>query len=359
VELQHTFTVPLGIEEAWTAFNDLEAIAPCFPGATITSVEGDDFTGAAKVKLGPISLQYTGKGRWTSRDAAEYRAVIEALGKDKRGNGTAAATITAHLEPEGDGTRVVVDTDLKITGRPAQFGRGVIQDVGNKLLDQFAACLSERMGQPAHEEAPTPAEVFGDAVSEHAAPEHAAPEHAAPEHAAPIGAAAGSHPDAQPELVGAMGGGAGADAGARDDAGPRVAEDPTPPDVRADELARQSVGSPPAGSQPAASHGPAEDLSPPDVPVGDAAGEPGGPSVVSEAADVPDVPTSPLGTAPVASSAPAPAASRVSGRSAPAEAAELDLGNLVGPVLLRRYGPTAAAVVITAVVTWFLARRRR
>jgi uncharacterized protein len=214
VELKHTFTVPLSIDEAWTAFNDLEAIAPCFPGATITSVDGDDFTGTAKVKLGPISLQYTGKGRWTSRDAAAYRAVIEASGKDKRGNGTAAATITAHLEPEGAGTRVVVDTDLRITGRPAQFGRGVIQDVGNKLLDQFASCLSERMGQPAHEEVPTPAEVFSDAAPPHT----------------PAGAQAGR--DAEPELVAAMGGGAG------EDAGRRVAEDPTPPDVRADERAR-------------------------------------------------------------------------------------------------------------------------
>jgi len=311
VELQHTFTVPLGIEEAWTAFNDLEGIAPCFPGATITSVEGDEFTGAAKVKLGPISLQYTGKGRWTSRDAAAYRAVIEASGKDKRGNGTAAATITAHLEPEGSGTRVVVDTDLRITGRPAQFGRGVIQDVGNKLLGQFASCLSERMGQPGHEEAPTPAEVFA---------QHEA-----------VGA--GAEPADQPELVAAMGGGAGPDAG-REEAATPVAEDPTPPDVRADELVG---GSAPSGTATVS---------------------------LSEAADVPDVPTSPVAAAPVSSSAPAPAAtaspSQVSPPRTPAAPpAEIDLGNLVGPVLLRRYGPTAAAVVVTAVVTWFVARRGR
>src|ERR671920_2448884 len=171
---QHTFTLSNSVDDAWTAFNDIEGIAPCLPGGTITSVDGDEFTGAAKVKLGPIALQYTGKGRWTSRDAAEYRAEIEASGKDKRGNGTAAATIRAHLEPEGSGTRVVVDTDLRITGRPAQFGRGVIQDVGNKLLDQFAACLSERLGQPA-EEVPTPA-------------------------AAPVAAGSAAAPDAQPEL---------------------------------------------------------------------------------------------------------------------------------------------------------------
>src|SRR4051794_13691236 len=151
MELQHTFTVPIGIDEAWAAFTDIERIAPCLPGAAITSVNGDEFQGTAKVKLGPISLQYGGSGRWVSRDDATYSAVIDAQGKDKRGNGTAGAVISAHLEPEGDGTRVVVDTDLKITGRPAQFGRGVIQDVGGKILDQFAACLAQRLAEPAPE----------------------------------------------------------------------------------------------------------------------------------------------------------------------------------------------------------------
>jgi carbon monoxide dehydrogenase subunit G len=149
VDLQHSFSVPIGIEQAWEAFTDIERIAPCLPGAAITSVDGDEFTGTAKVKLGPISLQYAGKGTWVSRDQSTYSAVIEAQGKDKRGNGTAGATISAHLEPDGASTRVVVDTELKITGRPAQFGRGVIQDVGGKLLDQFAACLATRLAEPA------------------------------------------------------------------------------------------------------------------------------------------------------------------------------------------------------------------
>ena len=146
MDLEHDFTVPMPVGEAWTAFNDLELIAPCFPGAVITSVDGDDFTGTAKIKLGPIALMYTGKGIWRERDEAARRVVIEANGKDKRGNGTAGATITARLEEDGPGTRVVVHTDLKITGRPAQFGRGVIQDVGTKILDQFADCLSTRLG---------------------------------------------------------------------------------------------------------------------------------------------------------------------------------------------------------------------
>ena len=146
MDLEHVFTVPMSVGDAWTAFNDLELIAPCFPGAVITSVDGDDFTGTAKIKLGPIALMYTGKGIWRERDEAARRVVIEANGKDKRGNGTAGATITARLEEDGPGTRVVVHTDLKITGRPAQFGRGVIQDVGTKILDQFADCLSTRLG---------------------------------------------------------------------------------------------------------------------------------------------------------------------------------------------------------------------
>lgn len=222
MELQHTFSVPIGVDEAWAAFTDIERIAPCLPGAVITSVDGDDFTGTAKVKLGPIALLYSGKGTWVSREDSTYSAVIEAQGKDKRGNGTAGATIRAHLEPEGSGTKVVVDTELKITGRPAQFGRGVIQDVGGKILDQFAACLVARLVEQ------------------------------------PAAAAA--------------------------------AEDPTPPDVRADQTAAPAT--------------PARPVPPPE-PVG------------------------------------------------------LDLGNVVGPLLLQRFAPLAAAVVVTAVITWLLARRRR
>jgi carbon monoxide dehydrogenase subunit G len=152
VELTHRFTVPAPIDEAWAAFNDLESIAPCFPGAELTSYDGEAFEGLVKVKLGPISLQYGGKGRFAKRDEAAHRAVIEASGRDKRGNGTAAATITATLEPAGDSsTGVVVLTDLNVTGKPAQFGRGVMQDVSDKLLGQFASCLESKLGGRADE----------------------------------------------------------------------------------------------------------------------------------------------------------------------------------------------------------------
>jgi uncharacterized protein len=150
VELTHEFTVPASVDDAWAAFNDLERIAPCFPGASLTSYDGESFDGLVKVKLGPISLQYTGKGSFVERDEATHRAVIEAKGKDKRGNGTAAATITASLASAGDAsTQVTVKTDLNITGKPAQFGRGVMQDVSDKLLAQFASCLETKLGEPA------------------------------------------------------------------------------------------------------------------------------------------------------------------------------------------------------------------
>ena len=149
MELQHTFTVPAPIEQAWSTLLDVEGIAPCFPGAALTGVDGDEFSGTVKVKLGPVSLQYAGKGRFVERDEAAHRLLLEANGSDKRGNGTAGATVTARLEPDGDSaTTVVVETDLKVTGRPAQFGRGVLQDVGGKIIDQFATCLASRMAAP-------------------------------------------------------------------------------------------------------------------------------------------------------------------------------------------------------------------
>src|SRR5215217_4366353 len=117
------------------------------PGAALDSVDGDDFTGRVKVKLGPINLTYQGKASFVEKDEAAHKAVIDARGKDQRGNGTAAAVVTARLRPEGEATRVDVLTDLNITGRPAQFGRGVMTDVGNKLLGQFADKLAAQLGQ--------------------------------------------------------------------------------------------------------------------------------------------------------------------------------------------------------------------
>ena len=156
MQLEHRFVVPASIEVAWETLNDLERVGSCFPGATVTSVEGDEFAGTCKIKLGPIAMQYAGSGKFVERDDAARRAVIEAKGKDRRGNGTAAVTVTATMTEEADDrTAVAVATDLNITGKPAQFGRGVIQDVSDKLLGQFTQCLESRIGT-ADEEGPAP-----------------------------------------------------------------------------------------------------------------------------------------------------------------------------------------------------------
>jgi carbon monoxide dehydrogenase subunit G len=143
VQLEHSFSVPVGIDEAWRILLDIERIGPCMPGAAIDSVDGDDFTGTVKVKLGPINLTYKGKASFVEKDEGAHRAVIDARGRDARGNGTAAAKVTAVLtETGGFTTTVQVNTDLDITGKPAQFGRGVMVDVGNKLIGQFADSLA-------------------------------------------------------------------------------------------------------------------------------------------------------------------------------------------------------------------------
>lgn len=146
MKLENRFTVPASADTAWNVLLDVERIAPCMPGATLTEVAGDEFTGKVKVKLGPINLTYGGTARIVSRDGAGRVAVIEGSGKETRGTGTARATITCRLhERAADSTDVEVDTDLTITGKPAQFGRGVLADVSAKLIDQFAACLAEEI----------------------------------------------------------------------------------------------------------------------------------------------------------------------------------------------------------------------
>jgi uncharacterized protein len=142
VELEHQFTVPVPVDRAWEVLLDVEKIAPCMPGAVIDSVAGDSFTGQVKVKVGPITVAYSGKASFLEKDATAHRAVVEAKGRETRGSGTAAATVTASMADEGGSARVTVVTDLAITGRPAQFGRGVLNDVGNKLIGQFADCVA-------------------------------------------------------------------------------------------------------------------------------------------------------------------------------------------------------------------------
>jgi hypothetical protein len=141
MELSNEFTVDVPVKEAWVLLTDVERIAPCMPGAQLTDIEGDEYRGVVKVKVGPITSQYKGKATFVERDEEAYKAVLRAEGRETKGQGNASATITATLTPEGERTRVSVVTDLTITGRAAQFGRGVLADVSSKLLGQFVSCL--------------------------------------------------------------------------------------------------------------------------------------------------------------------------------------------------------------------------
>jgi hypothetical protein len=141
VELTNEFTVGVPTEQAWALLTDVERIAPCMPGAELQEVEGDEYRGVVKVKVGPITAQYKGRASFVERDVPGLRAVLRAEGRETRGQGNASATISASLHPDGEGTRVAIVTDLAVTGRVAQFGRGVLADVSNKLLRQFVDCL--------------------------------------------------------------------------------------------------------------------------------------------------------------------------------------------------------------------------
>lgn len=155
MDLQNSFVVPANIETAWQTLLDVESIAPCMPGATLESVNGDEFSGNVKVKLGPVSMTYQGTARFVTKDEAQHRAVIEGNGRESRGTGTASALVTAQLVAESEQqTRVDVTTVLTITGKAAQFGRGVMQDVAGRLIDQFAGNLESVLATSVAESQP-------------------------------------------------------------------------------------------------------------------------------------------------------------------------------------------------------------
>jgi len=144
MELENSFVVPADIDTAWKTLLDVEAIAPCMPGATLTSFDGDNFTADVKVKLGPVTMVFGGEGTFKEKNEATHTAIIDASGKEKKGGGNATALITAVLVEEGpDSTRANITTDLTITGKAAQFGRGVMADVSKRLIDQFAGNLEQ------------------------------------------------------------------------------------------------------------------------------------------------------------------------------------------------------------------------
>lgn len=172
MELNNEFRVAVPAAKTWEVLTDVERVAPCLPGATLLSVDGDDFTGAVKVKVGPITVSYKGDATFREKDTAAQRVVLKANGKETRGNGTASAIVTAQLKDDGaEGTLVVVTTDLAISGKAAQFGRGVLADVAGSLIDQFARSLeAELLGGKA-----PAAETDSAAESPRQEPQEAAP----------------------------------------------------------------------------------------------------------------------------------------------------------------------------------------
>ncbi|NDU76076.1 hypothetical protein GWI34_26110 [Actinomadura sp. DSM 109109] len=235
MELDHDFTVPVPVDQAWSVLLDVERVAACMPGATLDSVDGEEYSGRMRVKVGAMTITYRGTARITSADEASRVVTMEASAKEARGSGTAAATVQARLSEEDGTTRVAVHTKLNVTGRPAQFGRNILSEVGSKIIARFARQLADELegpgepaGKPAEAAAEPPAtaavapESAGKAAEPEAetgaasaapeepadkpgpvkaepgerpslhvapAPEEAAPEKAAPEKAAPEKAA--------------------------------------------------------------------------------------------------------------------------------------------------------------------------
>lgn len=165
-QLTNEFTVNRPVDEAWPIITDIERIAPCMPGAELQEIEGDTFRGVVKVKLGAISTQFKGEAHFTERDDTAHRAVISAAGRDTRGRGNASAEITAQAESlSPTSSRVVVATDLRITGKIAQFGRGIMGDVSSKLMEQFAANLNEMLDADKLEPAADAADAGSDGAA--------------------------------------------------------------------------------------------------------------------------------------------------------------------------------------------------
>jgi carbon monoxide dehydrogenase subunit G len=197
MEMDHSFTVPVSPDRAWEVLLDVERIAPCMPGASVDEFDGEVVTGRIKVKVGPVSLTYRGTAKFTERDADDKHIVLEASGKETRGAGTASAAVQASLEPEPDGqaTKVTMHTTMNVTGRPAQFGRGVMVEVGGKLVEQFAQNLRQLIadgGTAAPAEAGAEAGAGGTATAEEGADADPSPGDQARTSASPVASAAPS-----------------------------------------------------------------------------------------------------------------------------------------------------------------------
>jgi carbon monoxide dehydrogenase subunit G len=173
MKIANEFTVSVPIEDAWDVLTDLEQVIPLMPGARMTGREGDDVLGKVKVKVGPVTSEFSGKVHFVEQNRDDHRAVIDGRGKESRGTGNAAATVTAQLHDAGDHTRITVDTDLKVVGKLAQFGSSMLQQVSEKLLGQFVESLEEKLvsdSAPSAPEATAPAPAHNESTPNLVAP---------------------------------------------------------------------------------------------------------------------------------------------------------------------------------------------
>ena len=306
MKLEHEFRVPVPISQAWDVLLDVERIAPCMPGATVESFDGETVNGRVKVKVGPIQVTYNGTARFIEKNEPGRRVTLDASGKEARGSGTAKATIVAVLQGDGDSTKVNVTTDLAITGKPAQFGRGVMVEVGNKLLGRFADCLAEEIGMGSS----------GDPAGSATADDRPAAEAAAPAGAGGNGASAATGAEA---LADAAGGDAVA-----------IAADGDSGSGDGDGVGAVGAGTGAAGTASASGAG------------GRAAA--GGASPNGGQTGSPQIRTLPSATA-----------SRPSHR--PAENEAIDLLDVGGAAILKRIAPLAIGLVVL-VLLWRLLHRR-
>ncbi|WP_431729473.1 SRPBCC family protein [Verrucosispora sp. TAA-831] len=324
MKLNNDFVVNIPIDRAWAVLTDLEGIAPCMPGARLTGVEGDVHKGKVKVKVGPVVSEFAGTAQFVEKDDAAYRAVIDAKGRDARSAANAAAVVTAALRPDGDRTLVSVDTDLRISGKLAQFGSGMIKEVSGKLLAQFVTNLEAKLAAeeaatvPAATEAPSaaaPATVDAVPVAADAAPASATSRPAP----APTGAAAATAAPAAGETV---------TAGAHPnsvDLTPAAATVSTEATAGGGDPLQAATAAPAAGT----------------TSTGDATTT--RQTVIAEPASVP--------TDPVTRGAAAPA-------RADDDDEALDLLSIAGGSITKRVVPLVVGlVVVGAVIAWLIARR--
>jgi carbon monoxide dehydrogenase subunit G len=382
--LEHQFVVPAPPEVVWAAVIDPERVAPCMPGATLTAVDGPEFSGGVKVKLGPISLLYKGSGEFLETDEQARRVVIKASGKDSRGNGTASATVTVTLAPEGDSsTKGTVVTDLTVTGKPAQFGRGMIVEVGGKILDTFAACLAGKLdtsGDAPAEETPavskaTPAAPVKAAATAKSAATRATPAKAAaaksePVKSEPVKSAPAKSTPAKPTPA------KSAPATGADDAGDvhtDVEDEGEPPAKPKPTTRRRTTAKAPAVAAPKATPTVSADVT--EAPAsGDVASNGTGPDsaphlqLVGETADTdqsaaatPAVAATPTATAkPTAVPDPVPAPAPKTGPrqiNAVSEAEPIDLLDYAGPSVVKRLVPALLGVVAVVLLVRKLRNR--